>query len=59
MPSSSAPTDAISEAGFFTQDGVDRDPELFASLADELQRQRNQVELIASENIESALQDFD
>jgi len=41
------------ENAFFSQDGVDRDPEVFASLADELQRQRNQIELIASENIVS------
>ncbi len=41
------------ENAFFTQDGVDRDPEIFASLADELHRQQNQIELIASENIVS------
>ncbi|MEE1556532.1 MAG: serine hydroxymethyltransferase, partial [Alphaproteobacteria bacterium] len=41
------------ENAFFTQDGVDRDPEVFASLADELQRQQSQIELIASENIVS------
>jgi glycine hydroxymethyltransferase len=41
------------ENGFFTQDVADRDPELFASLADELRRQQGQIELIASENIVS------
>ena len=41
------------ENAFFTQDGVDRDPEVFASLADELERQQSQIELIASENIVS------
>ncbi|MDA1101534.1 MAG: serine hydroxymethyltransferase [Proteobacteria bacterium] len=41
------------EDGFFTQDVADRDPELFASLADELRRQQEQIELIASENIVS------
>jgi glycine hydroxymethyltransferase len=38
---------------FFSQDGMDRDPELFAALADELRRQQGQIELIASENIVS------
>ncbi|MDP7548118.1 MAG: serine hydroxymethyltransferase [Alphaproteobacteria bacterium] len=41
------------ENGFFTQDVADRDPELYASLADELRRQQEQIELIASENIVS------
>jgi glycine hydroxymethyltransferase len=53
MPLDAAARDPLVGAEFFTQDGVDRDPELFASLADELKRQRGQIELIASENIVS------
>jgi glycine hydroxymethyltransferase len=41
------------DAGFFTQNIQDRDPELFASVANELTRQRDEIELIASENIVS------
>ncbi len=41
------------DAGFFSQDLTDRDPELAASLAGELGRQRDEIELIASENIVS------
>ncbi len=40
--------------GFFTQTLADRDPELFGSIRDELGRQRDEIELIASENIVSA-----
>ena len=36
---------------FFGEELADRDPDLFASLEDELHRQQNQIELIASENI--------
>ena len=39
---------------FFTQPLADRDPELFGSITSELGRQRNEIELIASENIVSA-----
>ena len=39
--------------GFFTQTLADRDPELFGSIRDELGRQRDEIELIASENIVS------
>ncbi|GAA4222139.1 serine hydroxymethyltransferase [Sagittula sp. NFXS13] len=39
--------------GFFTEDLADRDPELFASITGELGRQRDEIELIASENIVS------
>ena len=53
MPLDAAARDPLVGAEYFTQDGVDRDPELFASLADELKRQRGQIELIASENIVS------
>ncbi len=40
--------------GFFTQSLANRDPELFGSIRDELGRQRDEIELIASENIVSA-----
>ncbi|MDE0943224.1 MAG: serine hydroxymethyltransferase [Alphaproteobacteria bacterium] len=53
MSSTSALAGPSVENGFFTQDGVDRDPEVFASLTDELHRQQSQIELIASENIVS------
>ncbi|PYC49159.1 serine hydroxymethyltransferase [Litorivita pollutaquae] len=42
------------DAGFFTESLSTRDPELFASITDELGRQRHEIELIASENIVSA-----
>jgi glycine hydroxymethyltransferase len=45
----SAPRDA----GFFTESLSRRDPEIFASIRDELGRQREEIELIASENIVS------
>ena len=38
---------------FFNQPLQERDPELFGSITDELKRQQNQIELIASENIVS------
>ncbi len=38
---------------FFGEELADRDPDLFASIKDELHRQQNQIELIASENIVS------
>ena len=44
----------MSDAGFFTQSLSDRDPELYASITNELGRQRSEIELIASENIVSA-----
>ncbi|MEM1005240.1 MAG: serine hydroxymethyltransferase, partial [Pseudomonadota bacterium] len=40
--------------GFFTQPLSLRDPELFGSITSELGRQRDEIELIASENIVSA-----
>ena len=40
-------------AGFFTENLATRDPELFGSITAELGRQRNEIELIASENIVS------
>ncbi|MGR3468311.1 MAG: serine hydroxymethyltransferase [Shimia sp.] len=41
------------ETGFFTARVEDTDPELFAAMQDELGRQRDEIELIASENIVS------
>ena len=38
---------------YFTQSLKDRDPELYASMQDELDRQQHEIELIASENIVS------
>jgi glycine hydroxymethyltransferase len=38
---------------FFSEELADRDPEIFAAIRDELRRQQNQIELIASENIVS------
>src|SRR3546814_5774008 len=40
-------------AGFFTADLAASDPDLSAAINGELDRQRNQIELIASENIVS------
>lgn len=42
------------DAGFFTESLATRDPELFGSIRNELGRQRDEIELIASENIVSA-----
>ncbi|MDW4551779.1 serine hydroxymethyltransferase, partial [Defluviimonas sp. D31] len=44
---------AIRDTGFFTEPLSSRDPELFGSIRDELGRQRDEIELIASENIVS------
>ncbi len=41
------------DPGFFTETLSSRDPELFASITGELARQRDEIELIASENIVS------
>ena len=45
---------ASTDTGFFTESLASRDPELFGSITDELRRQRDEIELIASENIVSA-----
>lgn len=42
------------DSGFFTKSLAERDPELFGAVQDELGRQRDEIELIASENIVSA-----
>ena len=41
----------LRDTDFFTQPLSDRDPELFDSITSELARQRDEIELIASENI--------
>lgn len=45
--------DAVRSDGFFSEDLIQADPELQATLAAELGRQQDQIELIASENIVS------
>ena len=42
------------DPGFFTEALSDRDPEIFGAIRSELGRQRDEIELIASENIVSA-----
>ena len=44
---------AAAASGFFSETLAERDPELAAAVADELGRQRDEIELIASENIVS------
>ena len=44
----------MTESGFFTESLATRDPEIFGAITDELGRQRDEIELIASENIVSA-----
>jgi glycine hydroxymethyltransferase len=45
--------DLLPAPGFFTDALAERDPELFAAVRGELGRQRDEIELIASENIVS------
>ena len=47
-------TNIVRDAGFFTETLATRDPDLHAAMQAELGRQRNEIELIASENIVSA-----
>ncbi|MBK5932675.1 glycine hydroxymethyltransferase [Rhodovulum imhoffii] len=47
-------TDTPRDSDFFTEDLSTRDPEIAAAVAQELGRQRDEIELIASENIVSA-----
>jgi glycine hydroxymethyltransferase len=44
----------VKDSGFFTESLASRDPAIFGSITDELGRQRDEIELIASENIVSA-----
>ncbi len=46
-------TSSHRDPGFFTESLSTRDPELFGSITSELGRQRDEIELIASENIVS------
>ena len=46
-------TALIRDKGFFTEDISSRDPEIFGAITGELGRQRDEIELIASENIAS------
>jgi glycine hydroxymethyltransferase len=53
MPTAAAKRIATPPAGFFAETLAERDPELYASVGRELQRQQTEIELIASENIVS------
>lgn len=44
----------VRDAGFFNESLSSRDPEIFGSITGELGRQRDEIELIASENIVSS-----
>ena len=43
----------VRDPGFFSEPLSSRDPEIFGAIENELGRQRNEIELIASENIVS------
>jgi glycine hydroxymethyltransferase len=49
-----APHRDAADTGFFTEPLSSRDPEIFGAIGAELGRQRDEIELIASENIVSA-----
>lgn len=51
--SASASAQRSNQDPFFSQGVAEKDPALFAALQNELKRQQNQIELIASENIVS------
>ena len=51
--SSTAAKPTVTHAGFFQRTLKEADPDLYKSITDELGRQQNQIELIASENIVS------
>jgi glycine hydroxymethyltransferase len=53
MSQMTATDSASSIERFFSDDLADRDPDIFAAIGSELERQRDQIELIASENIVS------
>lgn len=53
MTGSNALADAPHENGFFSKSLAESDPELYGAVANELKRQQNEIELIASENIVS------
>jgi len=54
MPLRPAVAESAESERFFGEALADGDPEVFAAIGQELARQRNQIELIASENIVSA-----
>ena len=43
-------TNSHRDPGFFTESLSSRDPEIFGAITQELGRQRDEIELIASEN---------
>ena len=53
MTGSNALAAAPHDNGFFTKSLAESDPELYGAVANELKRQQNEIELIASENIVS------
>ena len=53
QPKSIDSVNEIRAAGFFSRGLADTDPAVFAGVAHELERERHQIELIASENIVS------
>lgn len=46
-------TGEVRDSGFFTEELESRDPQIFSAIRNELTRQRDEIELIASENIVS------
>ena len=54
MSSSNPAATAAADTDLFTAKLEDRDPKVWQAIGDELQRQQDQIELIASENIVSA-----
>jgi glycine hydroxymethyltransferase len=54
MAVSSSASEGLSTSTFFGRSLADSDPDIFAAIEDELGRQKNQIELIASENIVSS-----
>ena len=53
MPASAKPADAAASHDLFTAPLAETDPEIAEAIAKELGRQRDEIELIASENIVS------
>jgi glycine hydroxymethyltransferase len=53
MTISNAPASSSTQDGFFSRSLAESDPEIYDSIAGELHRQQNEIELIASENIVS------
>ena len=51
MSTNPAKLHEVQPDGFFTRGLADADPEVFAGVKSELERERYQIELIASENI--------